>query len=119
MACTATLHQKREAITGGYKITSTITVATGISKYLFLFKQSDNVYQHVCTVDDLVRYPVTPDPAIAFYRHDDVILTYTTEDLDVAIGEAALQKSRLLALLPEWTVYSATFVGEEDTVYTG
>jgi len=119
MACTATLHQKREVITGGYKITSTITAATNISKYLFLYKQSDSSYQHVCTVDDLVRYPTTMDPAIPFYRTLTATLTFATEDLADAITEAALQKSRILALLPEWTLYSATFVGEEDTVYTG
>lgn len=118
MAVTITLHQKREAIAGGYKLTSTITAATGIPTELFLFKESDDSYQHVCTVDDILRYPHGTSPTIDFYREPTAVLTYTTEDLDEAIEEAALQKTRLAALVGEYDDAVNAFDGEEDTTYT-
>jgi hypothetical protein len=118
MAVTLTIHQKREVIPTGYKITSTITAAAGIPTELFLFKQSDNVYQHVCTVDDIGRYPHGTSPTIDFYREPAAVLTYTTDQLADAIEEAALQKTRLSELVGEYDDASTDFVGEEDTSYT-
>jgi hypothetical protein len=118
MAVTITLHQKREAIPTGYRITSEVTAATNIPEELFLFAQTDDSYQHVCTVDDIDEYPDVSTPGVAYYRKDDVVIDYVFADLDVAIAEAALHKSRLEALATEFYDAVTNFVGEETVVYT-
>lgn len=118
MATSITVHQKREAVTDGYHLLTTITSATNIPKELFLFKESDDSYQHVCTVNDILTYPTTSTPGIEFYREDTTSLTYTVDQLDTAIEEAALQKTRLEALVTQYRDAVGEYVGEEDTTYT-
>jgi hypothetical protein len=118
MAVTITLTQVRASIVGGYTVTSTITAATNISTKLFLFDYDLSLYQHVCTVDDLYRYPDVRTLGQPYFRAATAILTYTTEQLEDAVDAAALQKTRLAELAPAYNAAVSSFVGSEVTVYS-
>ena len=118
MATSITVHQKREALTDGYHLLTTITAATNIPKELFVFLAADDSYQHVCTVYDILTYPTVSTPGVEFYREDTASLTYTVEQLDTAVEEAALQKTRLEELLTQYRDAVGEYIGEEDTTYT-
>lgn len=118
MATSITVHQKREALTDGYHLLTTITTSNNIPRELFLFLASDDSYQHVCTVSDILTYPTASTPGTEFYREDTASLTYTVEQLETAILEAALQKERLEELVTQYKDAVGEYVGEEDTTYT-
>jgi hypothetical protein len=87
-----------------------------IDDELFLFKYSDDAYEHVVTVDDLYRYPAVKTPGYDYYR-----LAASSHDFNTlgdAISHAAAQKSALAELIPAYSSAVASFVGSEDTVYT-
>ncbi len=110
------LNQVRSTIPAGYRIVNTLSGGTDIDDELFLFKYSDDSYVHVCTVDDLYRYPTTKTAGYDYYRLAASSHDFTT--LGEAISHSAAQKSALAELIPAYSSAVDDYVGSEDTVYS-
>ena len=110
------LNQVRSTIPAGYRIVNTLSGGVDIDDELFLFQYSDDAYVHVCTVDDIYRYPTSKTAGYDYYRlaastHDETLL-------GDAVSLAAAQKSALATLVVDYSAAVATFVGSDDTDYT-
>ena len=95
-----------------YSVVVTVGVPTpnvNIDKYLFVYRYSDQLYDHVATVLDVSTYPtVTPNPLFPFYRVDTV--TKLTENSAEAVDFSNMVKSRLTTLAKEYDLVASTFV---------
>lgn len=133
MATSVKLTQVRGVVTGGvpaggtdgqYYVTSTCSEATpatvNFDNNFFLFAESDDSYQHVCTVGDLEAYPDVSTPGIDYYRLATVTLFF--DELDQAWDHANLVKSRLQNLVDDWESYmydpEGAFPGTDVEVYS-
>jgi len=116
MAATITLYQERTNIEGGHRIYSHVTESTLIPPELFLFKEIDDTFSHVASVEDLA-YPTTPTVGIGYYRLAEV--TQDFSDVGQAIDFAADIKRRLQLVATAYTEDVDSFDGSETTVITG
>ena len=80
-----------------------------IDKYVFIYRYSDQVFDHVATLLDVLTYPtVTPNPAFPYYRMDNV--TKLTTNVSEALDFVSTVQSRLTSLAKEYDLNSAAFV---------
>jgi len=132
MPTSVKLEQVRGVVTGGspaggtdgqYYVTNTTSEASPATapfdNNFFLFAQSDDSYQHVCTVGDLEAYPDVSTPGTEYYRLSTVTTFY--DALDDARDHAALVKTRIQNLVDDWEVYKndpEPFEGTDTETYT-
>jgi len=106
---------------------SSFVVAPPAPACVFLFQKGeaepDDVYVHVCTLGDYVTYKDTREGESEddFYRKSAAIQDF--DNLDNAVSESDMQKTRLQNLVTDWENYAdnswdAPDPGE-DTVITG
>ena len=107
-----------------FRLQSTVVVDSSDTGFtepeVFLRDKATGDFQHTCTLGDYLTYPNAPG-AEDFYRDDSVQLDF--ENLDDAVAESNLQKTRLQNLVTDWENYAdnnwdAPSPGE-DTVITG
>lgn len=80
-----------------------------IDKYVFIYRYSDQAFDHVATTLDIITYPtVTPNPAFPYYRMDNV--TKLTTNASEALDFASTVKSRLTSLAKEYDLIATAFV---------
>ena len=112
---TVSLLQERTNLVNGYRVHSKLTAATGISPQLFVFRASDQIFDHVSTLFDL-SYPTAIDaPNFDFYRQDEC--TRDFPDVTTALEFANYVKFRVQEILAAYTPDFVAFAGAETTPY--
>jgi hypothetical protein len=91
-----------------YSVTATVTSTVSIDDAVFVYRQSDGLYDHIATVLDMQTYPDVATPSIAFYRQNTVTQLYTAANQ--AVDFSATIESRLTSLAQEYDIVAATFV---------
>jgi len=93
-----------------YSVQATITASPNTGLYLFTYRTSDGLFDHVSTALDLATYPQSTaiNPLLAFYRH--TTMTQLTPSSTLAIDNAATVKSRLTSLAKEYDTVASAFV---------
>lgn len=92
-----------------YSVTATVTVSANMGTSLFVYRYSDQLYDHIATVLDVMTYPTTtPDPAFTYYRLPTV--TKVTASAAEAVDFANTLASRLTTLATEYDVVATAFV---------
>ena len=93
-----------------YSVQATITASPNTGLYLFTYRVSDGLFDHVSTALDLTTYPTSLaiNPLLAFYRHTTV--TQLTTNSSQAIDYASTIKSRLTSLAKDYDLIAASFV---------
>ncbi len=101
-----TLHQSTTFLTDPvlYRVKNEVTVASGISPAVFVFRTSDETFSHYAAVADLIQLPTDADSAIAdglgFYRQAEVTRDWDT--VDEMNCDLADSKARIQLLVKEW-----------------
>jgi len=112
MAATSiTYTQDQSTIVGpptSYQVIETVTATVNIDQYVFVYRYSDQLYDHVATVLDVATYPTALNPAFPFYRQNTV--TKVTTNSAEAIDFSAMVQSRLTSLAKEYDIVASGFV---------
>jgi hypothetical protein len=113
-------------VVGQYYVRSTCSEASvatidNWNNSFFLFTNTGDTYEHVCTVGDLVLYlELAPGGADDYYRLITCLLFF--DDLEAAWTAANLIKSRLQGLVDDWEDYinnpDGPFAGTDVEVYS-
>lgn len=91
-----------------YQVQATCTGSVNIDQSVFVYRRSDDQYDHIATVVDVATYPTSTNPSFAYYRLNTV--TKATTNSAEAVDFAATIKSRLTSLAKEYDLVAATFV---------
>lgn len=91
-----------------YQVQATVTTAANPGTSLFVYRYSDQQFDHVATVLDVQTYPTALNPAFPFYRLTTVTQSFVNSN--EAIDFSATVRSRLTTLAKEYDVVAANFV---------
>lgn len=91
-----------------YVVQATTTSTVNIAPEVFVYRYSDQLFDHIATVLDVETYPNALNPLFPFYRLNTVTRQFPAAN--EAVDFAATIKSRLTSLAKEYDVVSATFV---------
>ncbi len=91
-----------------YSVQATITSTTNVDQSLFVYRYSDQEFDHVATTLDVLTYPTSLNPSYPFYRQTTV--TRLNASPAAAVDFAQTVKSRLTSLAREYDLVATTFV---------
>jgi hypothetical protein len=91
-----------------YSVEATVTSTVNIDEEVFVYRYSDQLFDHVATVLDVETYPDVLTPGQPFYRQNTVTQLFTAAN--EAVDFAATVESRLTSLAKEYDIVAATFV---------
>lgn len=92
-----TLVQTLTRAVDDYSVKTRVDVATGLPPEIFVYSYTGE-YSHVVADDrELVLWPITPTPGVAFYRQREVVQTFTS--VTAADQAAATHKSSVSRLV--------------------
>lgn len=91
-----------------YQVQANVTGTVSIDDAVFVYRYSDQQYDHIATVLDMQTYPDALNPSFPFYRQNTVTQQYTSGNL--AIDFAQTIESRLTSLCQQYDVIASAFV---------
>jgi len=116
------VHQSRTVDEGPvFKVDTKVTYASGIAREIFVFKTDTQDFSHVATVYDMETYPADYDTAVGdavdYYRKDQAIVGYSSEQ--TAVDAADYTLSRIDSLARQYNTFKTEFEGSLDYVFVG
>lgn len=93
-----------------YRVVDVVTASVDIDPEVFVYRYSDEKFDHVATVLDMETIPsTTPTPGLIYYRLNYVVQDFSS--VSVADNFARMLIARMEKLALEYKLLSTTFVG--------
>lgn len=103
-----------------YRVQDTVTASVGIQQQVFVFETSDQSFNRIATVDDMLSLPTSQAQAVIdgkdYYRLNTVTKDY--ESLKTAEDAATTIVNRIKLLLVEYDAAVNAFVGTTTETLT-
>lgn len=100
-----------------YRVVDSVTAAVGISTAVFVFRYSDQKFDHVATVLDMNQYPEgAPTPGKDYYRMSSVTRDFS--DVNEAIDFGKTLITRMTALANEYATVTTSFTAGSPQTQT-
>lgn len=103
-----------------YRVADTVTASVDIQPQVFVFQTSDNAFNRIATVDDMMTLPTSQAQAVIdgadYYRLNAVTKDY--ESLKTADDAATAIVDRIKRLLVEYDAAVTEFVGTTTETLT-
>jgi len=121
MSISITLRQTRTVISEEvFRVQTEVLTATEIIPQVFVLRTSDDEFQHVALVDELVSLPQSKQAALDALEEQYLSDTATVDYLEVAtaVSAATHVRDRVQHLVTMYEEYTETFEGTDDYTIT-
>jgi hypothetical protein len=112
MAASSIHYDLVEAVLPGppaqYSVQANVTSTVNIDDAVFVYRYSDQLFDHMATVLDMQTYPDAVNPSFPFYRQNTVTQLFVAGNQ--AIDFATTIHTRLTSLAKEYDIVASTFV---------
>lgn len=106
------------SLSAPYRVVDVVTATTGgLSTSVFVFRYSDQQFDHVATVTDMQSFPAGgPTPGKDYYRLSSVTKDFADVNEAIDFGKTLIQ--RLTTLANEYTTVTASFTAGSPQTQT-
>lgn len=113
-----TIKQTASHSDGVFTAVDTVTESSGINKFIFVHKVTDDTFSHYASLTDMLSYPTTKEEAklanLGFYRKD--VASRKWPSISDLLTQQTYTQTRARSLLIAWDAYVADFLSEKTVV---